>query len=522
MSDCILEMRGITKEFPGVKALDNVHLRVKAGEIHALCGENGAGKSTLMKVLSGVYPYGAYTGDILYKGEVCQFKNIKQSEEAGIVIIHQELALVPQLSIAENLFLGNEQASRGVINWRKTKLETLKLMKKVGLQESPDTLVSQIGVGKQQLVEIAKALAKKVQLLILDEPTAALNEADSENLLQLLLELKKQGISSIMISHKLNEVTKVADSITVLRDGQTIETLDVQSGQLTENRIIRGMVGRELQNRYPDRSAEIGDVIFEVKDWTVHHPLQQDRKVVNMAAFSVKRGEIAGIAGLMGSGRTELAMSIFGRSYGKNISGTIEKDGRELYINHPEDAIKNGIVYVTEDRKGNGLILKDSIKENITLSKLDKVSSRLVMDERREQHEAEDFRRKLNIKTPDISQRTGNLSGGNQQKVMLSKWIFAEPDVLILDEPTRGIDVGAKYEIYGVINQLAEAGKAVIMISSELPELLGMCDRIYTMCEGEITAEFSKEEADQEKLMKYMTIRMKRGGEAYADTGANG
>lgn len=358
--------------------------------------------------------------------------------------------------------------------------------------------------------------------MILDEPTAALNEADSENLLQLLLELKKQGISSIMISHKLNEVTKVADSITVLRDGQTIETLAVQSGQLTENRIIRGMVGRELQNRYPDRSAEIGDVIFEVKDWTVHHPLQQDRKVVNMAALSVKRGEIAGIAGLMGSGRTELAMSIFGRSYGKNISGTIEKDGRELYINHPEDAIKNGIVYVTEDRKGNGLILKDSIKENITLSKLDKVSSRLVMDERREQHEAEDFRRKLNIKTPDISQRTGNLSGGNQQKVMLSKWIFAEPDVLILDEPTRGIDVGAKYEIYGVINQLAEAGKAVIMISSELPELLGMCDRIYTMCEGEITAEFSKEEADQEKLMKYMTIRMKRGGEAYADTGANG
>ncbi|TWM26417.1 Xylose import ATP-binding protein XylG [Bacillus paralicheniformis] len=522
MSDCILEMRGITKEFPGVKALDNVHLRVKAGEIHALCGENGAGKSTLMKVLSGVYPYGTYTGDILYKGEVCQFKNIKQSEEAGIVIIHQELALVPQLSIAENLFLGNEQARRGVINWRKTKLETLELMKKVGLHESPDTLVSQIGVGKQQLVEIAKALAKKVQLLILDEPTAALNEADSENLLRLLLELKKQGISSIMISHKLNEVTNVADSITVLRDGQTIETLDVQSGQLTENRIIRGMVGRELQNRYPDRSAKIGDVIFEVKDWTVHHPLQQDRKVVNMAALSVKRGEIAGIAGLMGSGRTELAMSIFGRSYGKNISGSIEKDGRELYIRHPEEAIKNGIVYVTEDRKGNGLILDDSIKENITLSKLEKVSSRLVMDERREKHEAEDFRRKLNIKTPDIGQRTGNLSGGNQQKVMLSKWIFAEPDILILDEPTRGIDVGAKYEIYGVINQLAEAGKAVIMISSELPELLGMCDRIYTMCEGEITAEFSKEEADQEKLMKYMTIRMKRGGEAYADTGANG
>ncbi|MED1738797.1 sugar ABC transporter ATP-binding protein [Bacillus swezeyi] len=522
MSDCILEMRGITKEFPGVIALNNVHLRVKAGEIHALCGENGAGKSTLMKVLSGVYPHGTYTGDILYKGEVCQFRSIKQSEEAGIVIIHQELALVPQLSIAENLFLGNEQAKRGVINWRETKRETLELMKKVGLQESPNTLVSQIGVGKQQLVEIAKALAKKVQLLILDEPTAALNEADSENLLQLLLELKRQGISSIMISHKLNEITKVADSITVLRDGQTIETLEVQSGQLTENRIIRGMVGRELQNRYPERHAEIGQVIFEVKDWTVHHPLQHDRTVVNRANLSVRKGEIAGIAGLMGSGRTELAMSIFGKSYGKNISGTLKKDGQKLSIRHADDAIKNGIVYVTEDRKGNGLILMDSIKKNITLSKLKKVSRRLVMDERKEKNEAEGFRRKLNIKTPDIYQTTGNLSGGNQQKVMLSKWIFAEPDILILDEPTRGIDVGAKYEIYAIINQLAEEGKAVIIISSELPELLGMCDRIYTMCEGEITAEFSQDEADQERLMKYMTNRMKKGGEAYADTGANG
>ncbi|QHZ48620.1 multiple monosaccharide ABC transporter ATP-binding protein [Bacillus sp. NSP9.1] len=522
MSDCILEMRGITKEFPGVKALNNVHLRVKAGEIHALCGENGAGKSTLMKVLSGVYPHGTYTGDILYQGNVCRFKNIKQSEEAGIVIIHQELALVPQLSIAENLFLGNEQAQKGVIDWRKTKLETLELMKKVGLAEPADTLVSQIGVGKQQLVEIAKALAKKVRLLILDEPTAALNEDDSENLLNLLLELKKQGITSIMISHKLNEITKIADSITVLRDGQTIETLDVQGGELTENRIIKGMVGRELQNRYPERHAEIGEVIFEVKEWNVHHPLRPDRKVVSDANLSVRKGEIAGIAGLMGSGRTELAMSIFGKSYGKNISGTLIKDGRQLNIRHAGDAIQNGIVYVTEDRKGNGLILMDNIKGNITLSKLNKVASGLVMDERREKHEAERFRRKLNIKTPDIYQTTGNLSGGNQQKVMLSKWIFAEPDILILDEPTRGIDVGAKYEIYGIINQLAEEGKAVIIISSELPELLGMCDRIYTMCEGELTAEFSKEDASQETLMKYMTNRIKKGGEAYADTGANG
>ncbi|MEH6974910.1 multiple monosaccharide ABC transporter ATP-binding protein [Bacillus sp. JJ675] len=521
MPDVILEMRGITKEFPGVKALKSVNLRVKSGEIHALCGENGAGKSTLMKVLSGVYPYGTYTGDILYKGEVCRFKNIKQSEEAGIVIIHQELALIPELSIAENLFLGNEQAKRGVINWRKTKQETLELMKKVGLHESPDTLISQIGVGKQQLVEIAKALAKKVQLLILDEPTAALNESDSENLLQLLLELKRQGISSIMISHKLNEITKVADSITVLRDGQTIETLDVKSGELTENRIIKGMVGRELQNRYPDRNAHIGQVIFEVKDWTVHHPLRQERKVVKNANLSVRKGEIAGIAGLMGAGRTELAMSIFGRSYGKNISGTLTKDGRELNIKNTEDAIKNGIVYVTEDRKGNGLILMNSIKENITLAKLEKVSHRMVLDERKEKHEAEDFRKKLNIKTPYVYQQTGNLSGGNQQKVMLSKWIFAEPDILILDEPTRGIDVGAKYEIYAIINQLAEEGKAVIIISSELPELLGMCDRIYTMCEGAITAEFAKEDADQERLMKYMTIRTEKGGEAYADTGAN-
>ncbi|MDA1477879.1 multiple monosaccharide ABC transporter ATP-binding protein [Bacillus changyiensis] len=521
MSDVILEMKGITKEFPGVKALDNVHLCVKEGEIHALCGENGAGKSTLMKVLSGVYPHGTYTGDILYKGTVCRFKNIRQSEEAGIVIIHQELALVPQLSIAENLFLGNEQAKNGVIDWRKTKQETVELMKMVGLRETSDTLISEIGVGKQQLTEIAKALAKKVQLLILDEPTAALNEADSENLLQLLLELKKQGITSIMISHKLNEITKIADSITVLRDGQTIETLHVQSEQLTENRIIKGMVGRELQNRYPHRNVKVEGTVFEVDDWSVDHPFREGQKVVKNVSLSVRKGEIVGIAGLMGSGRTELAMSIFGQSYGRNMTGTLKKNGQELRLRHTGDAIKKGIVYVTEDRKGDGLILMNNIKENMTLAKLEKVSRRMVLNQRKETIEAETFRQKLNIKTPHIDQQTGNLSGGNQQKVMLSKWIFAEPDVLILDEPTRGIDVGAKYEIYTIMNQLALDGKAVIMISSELPELLGMCDRVYTMCEGTITAEFTKDEANQELLMKYMTMHTKKGEEGYADTGAN-
>jgi len=498
----ILEMRNITKLFPGVKALDNVNLKVRKGEIHALVGENGAGKSTLMNVLSGVYPYGTYSGSIFFEGKECIFKGIKDSERTGIVIIHQELALVPSLSIGENIFLGNERAKRWLINWNQTHMQAAELMKRVGLRENPATLVKDIGVGKQQLVEIAKALAKNVKLLILDEPTAALNEEDSENLLNLLLELKKDGITCILISHKLNEVLKVADSITILRDGRVVETLDKHKDDVSEDRIIKGMVGRELTNRFPERTRKIGEVIFEVRNWNVYHPLIEGRKVIKDVSIKVRKGEIVGIYGLMGSGRTEFAMSVFGKSYGKHISGQIIKNGRELVLNSVRQAIENGLAYVTEDRKSAGLILIDDIKRNISLASLNNISKNLVVDENREIYVAEEYRRKLNIKCSSVLQKTGNLSGGNQQKVLLSKWIFANPDILILDEPTRGIDVGAKYEIYKIINNLAEEGKAVILISSELPEILGMCDRVYVMNEGMIVGELDREEASQESIMK--------------------
>lgn len=504
MSDTILEMRNITKLFPGVKALDNVNFRVKEGEIHALVGENGAGKSTLMKVLSGVYPHGTYTGDILYKGKICEFRDIKQSENLGIAIIHQELALIPFLSIAENIFLGNEQVKSGIINWNDTITRTRELLGKVGLDESPNTLITNIGVGKQQLVEIAKAFSKKVQLLILDEPTAALNDEDSDNLLKLLLEFKKQGLTSILISHKLNEVSKVADSITILRDGATIETLDVKKDNITEDRIIKGMVGRDLVNRFPKRESSIGGIIFEVKNWNVYHPLHDDRKIIDDVNFNIRRGEVVGIAGLMGAGRTELAMSIFGRSYGKKISGHIYKDGKEVHLTNVNKAIENGVAYVTEDRKNYGLVLIEDVKKNMTLASLNKISKANIVNDNQEILEAEKYRKKLNIKCSSILQKTLNLSGGNQQKVVLSKWIFAGPDILIMDEPTRGIDVGAKYEIYTVINQLVSEGKGVLLISSELPEILGMCDRIYVMSEGKITGELSREAASQEKIMKYV------------------
>lgn len=511
MTDIILEMRGITKEFPGVKALSNVNLQVKRGEIHALCGENGAGKSTLMKVLSGVYAHGSYTGDILLDGEVCEFKNIRQSEERGIVIIHQELALVPYLSIAENIFLGNELSRNGVIDWNETMIRTKELLQKVGLKESPQTKVEDIGVGKQQLVEIAKALAKDVKLLILDEPTASLNENDSENLLNLLLEFKGHGMSAIMISHKLNEIERVADSMTIIRDGQSIETLDMKRDSVNQDRIIKGMVGRDLTNRYPERTPNIGETVFEVKNWTVYHPAHADRKMIDNVSFHIRRGEIVGVAGLMGAGRTELAMSIFGKSYGKKISGHLVKNGREVQFPNVTSAIKQGMAYVSEDRKGNGLILMDDIKQNITLASLDKISKRSIIDENKEKIEAEHYRKKLRIKTPSVLQKAGNLSGGNQQKIVLSKWIFSEPDILILDEPTRGIDVGAKYEIYSIINELAAEGKGILLISSELPELLGMCDRVYVMNEGSVTGEVAREEASQETLMMYMTKRKVRG-----------
>ena len=495
----LLEMRGINKVFPGVRALDQVNLTVEKGEIHAICGENGAGKSTLMKVLSGVYPHGSYEGEIFYEGALLQNRGIRDSEGKGIIIIHQELALVPLLSIAENLFLGHEVAKNGVINWPQAFQMTGALLKKVGLDEVPTTQVGKLGVGKQQLIEIAKALAKDVRLLILDEPTAALQENDSQALLDLMLELKAQGVTQIIISHKLNEISRVADRITIIRDGTTVSTL--RKDEISEERIIRDMVGRDMAHRYPDRTPNPGEVLMQVEGWSVWHPEQTGRQMIKDVSFHVRKGEIVGIAGLMGTGRTELAMSLFGHSYGRNISGTVRMGGREVDTSSVTRAITAGLAYVTEDRKQLGLVLDEPIVKNITLANLAGVATRNVISRGREQQVAEEYRRAMSIRTPSVFQKVVNLSGGNQQKVVLSKWLFTDPQVLILDEPTRGIDVGAKFEIYTIMNELVAQGRGVVMISSEMPELLGMCDRIYVMNEGRIMGELTKAEASQERIM---------------------
>ena len=510
----ILEMRDITKEFPGVKALSNVNMVVKRGEIHAICGENGAGKSTLMKVLSGVWPVGSYDGEILFEGHPVTFQNINDSEKAGIVIIHQELALIPELSIAENIFLGNEQRKRGVIDWVLTQQRATELLARVGLSEDPNTKIKDIGVGKQQLVEIAKALSKDVKLLILDEPTSALNESDSQHLLSIMDGLRSKGVTCIMISHKLNEIEQISDSITIIRDGKSVETLDVREDGVDENRIIRGMVGRDLESRFPDHTPQIGDVLFEIKDWNVQHATRTDRLVAKNSAFTVRRGEIVGFAGLMGAGRTELMRSIFGRSYGTFLGGTLTLNGKERQLKSVSDAIDAGIAYVTEDRKTLGLNLLDDIKTTTVAAKLKRITHNLVVSETEEFRYAEEYRKEMRTKTPSVEEGVAKLSGGNQQKVVLAKWLFTEPELLILDEPTRGIDVGAKYEIYGIIQRLADQGKGVIVVSSELPELLGLSDRIYTICEGTITGCLTKEEADQESLMRLMTKTSGAGGVA--------
>ena len=497
----LLEMKNITKVFPGVKALDNVNLTVEEGEIHAICGENGAGKSTLMNVLSGIYPYGSYDGEIVYDGNICKFQNIRDSEEKGIVIIHQELALVPLLSIGENMFLGNERGHKAKINWSETFDKSDELLKMVGLKDSSKTLIKDIGVGKQQLVEIAKALGKNVRLLILDEPTASLNDTEAKHLLDLLLEFKKQGMTSIIISHKLNEISYVADKITVIRDGQSITSLDKNIDKFTEDTIISAMVGRSLTDRFPKREPKIGDICFEVKDWCVDHPVFDGIKVCDHVNFNLRRGEVLGISGLMGAGRTELAMSIFGHSYGTNIRGQLYKDGKEVSFPNVKSAIKAKIAYVTEDRKGNGLILTESISRNTTAAKPEKISKNFVIDFDKEKQYAIEMAKEMHTKCATVDEAVGNLSGGNMQKVLLGKWLFAEPDILILDEPTRGIDVGAKYEIYCIINKMVAEGKSVIMISSEMPEILGMCDRIYVMNEGKMIAEMNGKDATQEKIM---------------------
>ncbi|MBQ6129055.1 MAG: sugar ABC transporter ATP-binding protein [Lachnospiraceae bacterium] len=502
----ILQMQSITKQFPGVKALDDVTLEVRRGTIHVICGENGAGKSTLMKVLSGVYPYGSYEGKIFFMGSEMKFRNIKESESAGIGIIHQELTMIPELSVTENIFVGNEITRKGLVDWDEERRRTVEILKRVGLMINPDTLIKHLGVGQQQLVEIAKALSKNVKLLILDEPTSALNEDDSANLLNLMRELKANDITCIMISHKLNEVAAIADAVTVIRDGHTVESYEVEAGSVDEDKIIRAMVGRSIENRYPEHVSNPGEVIFEVSDWWVEDPEVEGRMVCKGSSFNVRAGEIVGFAGLMGAGRTELMRSIFGHNYGIFRGGTLKIKGKEVKINSVESAIKHGIAYVPEDRKNLGLNLLDSIRQTIVSADLDRIIKRGLLSFEEEQKAAEKYRESVRIKAPSVDVGVNTLSGGNQQKVVLSKWMYTEPDVLILDEPTRGIDVGAKYEIYKLIHELADQGKAVVLVSSELPELLGMADRIYTIFEGSITGELAKEEASQEALMKRMTI----------------
>jgi len=517
MSKYILEMNHITKAFSGVKALDDVNLQVEKGEIHAICGENGAGKSTLMNVLSGVYPHGTYDGEVVYKGETCSFHNLKDSEEKGIVIIHQELALSPLLSVAENVFLGNEQLKcKGVIDWTKTRQRATEMLAKVGLEnEDVNVPVSSLGVGKQQLIEIAKAMAKKVELLILDEPTASLNDEESKNLLDIMFELKAQGITCIIISHKLNEIEYVADSVTIIRDGKTIETIKKGVDEFTEDRVIKSMVGRELTNRYPVREGvEIGDTIFEVKNWNAFHPDDANRQMLKNINIKVRAGEVVGLAGLMGAGRTEFAMSVFGHSYGQKISGQVFIHGKEVKMPTVKDAIDNKLAYVSEDRKGNGLILIGDIKENMVLAARPQYfSDKGVIKNNEEILAAQEYKGKINVKATSIEQVVGSLSGGNQQKVVLAKWMLTQPEVLILDEPTRGIDVGAKYEIYCIINDLAKAGKAVVVISSEMPEIIGTCDRVYVINEGEIAGELTKEEITQERIMQSIMAHNRKGEE---------
>ena len=503
MSDYILEMQNITKEFPGVKALDNVNFKVKRGEIHCLVGENGAGKSTLMKVLSGVYPHGSYSGSIVFDGKEQHFRGISDSEGKGIVIIYQELALIPELSVYENIYFGHEIMSGKTINWNETIIKSEEMLKKVGLKINSSMKVKELGVGNQQLVEIAKALSKNVRLLILDEPTASLNEDDSANLLKLMRELKENGVTCIMISHKLKEIIEIADTITVLRDGATICSMDASERKIEESEIIRQMVGREITSIYPKREKkEIGDIRLEVKNWTVEDPVK-DRDMLTQVSINVRKGEIVGIQGLMGAGRTEFAMSVFGNPLSYNVkSGQIFIDGEEQRFKNPRDAIKSGLAYVTEDRKGNGLVLIQNIKYNISFANLKELGEGLVINENAEIAMANEYIDKIRIKARSADVKVVKLSGGNQQKVSIAKWLFAKPKVLILDEPTRGIDVGAKYEIYTLMNELVEQGMSIIMISSELPEVLGMCDRMYIMSEGRICGELSAEEATPERVME--------------------
>jgi len=505
MDTPILEMKSITKTFPGVKALSDVTFAVRKGEIHCLVGENGAGKSTLMKVLSGVYPHGDYSGEIVFEGRTQAFRHIADSEKVGIAIIYQELALVPDMAIFENIELGHEMAHHGLVDLNESIIKATAMLKRVRLDMNPSTKVKELGVGKQQLVEIAKALSRNVKLLILDEPTASLNEDDCDNLLAILKDLQKEGVTSVLISHKLKEVIRIADTVTVLRDGKTVVTLDAQKGEVSEGVLIKHMVGREIEDIYPKRSQAPGDeIVLEVSGWSAEHPTT-GKHVLSDMSFKLKKGEIIGFAGLMGSGRTELARSLFGNPDNYRLQGKLRIKGQERKFSNPKAAIKAGLAYATEDRKGNGLVLIQDVKFNTTLANLEAIARRGIVDSNREVRVANEYKDNLRIKTPSVDQQVVNLSGGNQQKVSVAKWLFASPDILILDEPTRGIDVGAKYEIYTIMNSLVAKGMSIIMISSELPEVLGMSDRIYAVSSGRITGELPIAEATQEKIMRLAT-----------------
>lgn len=504
MDTPLIELVNISKSFNGVQVLFDVNLKVKTNEIHCLVGENGAGKSTLMKILSGVYPYGEYEGDIKIEGYPARFSNTKDSEKAGISIIHQELSLVPEMTIFENIFLGNEIQKGSVIDTFAEIEKARELLTKVkGANINPTFKVKDLSVSMQQLVEIAKALSQNPKVLILDEPTSALSETESENLLGLLNELKKQGVTIILISHRLKEVLKVADSITVLRDGKTVAYFDCKKEEIDEAKIIKNMVGREIKNLYPEPLANISEeVVLEIKNWSTTDP-KTGRYLVKNANINIKKGEIVGLFGLVGAGRTELGLSIFGNPYNYNINGEIIVKGKNLKFKTPEDAIKHGMLYLTEDRKEKGLILINSIRENISLSNLKVLNKGLAIDKPKEIEAAKSYQTKLNIKAKNVEVKVSTLSGGTQQKVLVAKALFAEPDIIIFDEPTRGIDVGAKYEIYILLRQLAKEGKAILLISSELPEVLGMSDRIYIMSKGRITGELKSIEANQENIMAY-------------------
>lgn len=507
MNELVLEMKNITKDFSGIKALDNVTFAVRKGEIHALCGENGAGKSTLMKVLSGVYPSGTYSGSIFLNNKEVNFKNVKESQDAGVTIIYQELALVGEMTVAENLFLGHDLMRAAIIDWNEIYRQAILALKRVHLNIDPQTKVSDLTVGKQQLIEIAKALTKQTEVLILDEPTAALTESDVSILVKLLNELREQGVSCIYISHKLSEVLELADSVTILRDGRTISTNKIS--ECSEESIITKMVGRELTELFPYEERKMGnEEILRVENYTSYD--KSGKKIVSNINFNVKRGEIVGFSGLMGAGRSELFISLFGGMNGKK-EGTVKIDGKTVNIKSPANAISEGLAYVSEDRKRYGLILGMDITKNTTLIALNKVMKMNIIDKALEVNAAQQITERMKLKAANLDIEVGKLSGGNQQKIVLSKWIMNNPKLLILDEPTRGIDVGAKYEIYKIINELAQQGVGIVLISSELPEVLGMSDRVIVMNEGKITGELSRKEATQEKIMVCATGGGSRG-----------